>query len=66
MFGRHGERDMTVTQVKACDDERIPGRPHRGLNFDPSAKPYRVDFKFDGKRMVRVGGSPGAPKYRTN
>ncbi len=62
VFGRHGERDMTVAQVKTCDDERIPGRPHRGLNFNPPTKPYRVDFKFDGKQMVRVGESPGAPK----
>ena len=62
VFVRHGERDMTVAQVNACDDERMPGKPHRGLNFDPPTKPFRVDFKFDGKRMVRVGASPGAPK----
>jgi hypothetical protein len=62
VFGRRGERDMTVAQVKACDDERIPGRPHRGLNFNPSTKPYRVDFEFDGKKMVRASASPRAPR----
>lgn len=62
VFGRHGQRSMTVAQVKACINEQLPGKPHRGLNFNPPTKPYRVDFKFDGKRMVRVGSSSGAPK----
>jgi hypothetical protein len=62
VFGRHGERSMTVAQVNACTDEQIPGRPHRGLDFRPPTKPYRVDFTFDGEHIVRVGGSPGAPK----
>ncbi len=62
VFGRYGERSMTIAQTKACMDENKPTKPHRGLNFSPNAKPYRVDFKFDGKQMVRVGESPGAPK----
>jgi hypothetical protein len=62
VFARRGERTMTPTQVKACVQEQIPARPHRGLNFNPPTQPYRVDFKFDGRRMVRVGGSPDAPR----
>ncbi len=62
VFARYGEQNMTAEQVKACIDERIPGRPHRGLNFNPPTKPYRVDFKFDGKQLVHVSASPGAPK----
>ena len=53
VFAQHGERTMTPEQVKACVN---------GINFNPPTKPYRVDFKFDGKRIVRVGESPGAPK----
>jgi hypothetical protein len=53
---------MTIAEVKACINEQLPGKPHRGLNFNPPTKPYRVDFKFDGTRMVRVASSPGAPK----
>ena len=60
VFARRGERSMTVAQVKACGEEQIPGIAHRGLSFNPPTKPYRVDFKFDGGRMV--GSSPGAPK----
>jgi hypothetical protein len=62
VFGRHGERSMMVAQVEACTVEQIPGRPHRGLDFRPPTRPYRIDFKFDGGRMVRVGSSQGAPK----
>lgn len=62
VFARRGERTMTIAQVKACYEEHIPGIPHRGLTFDPPTKPYRVDFKFDGKKMVRVNASAGAPK----
>ena len=61
VFGRHGERDMTVAQVEACTNQQISPR-RTGVDFRPSTKPYRVDFKFDGKQMVRVGESPGAPK----
>ena len=62
VFGRHGERSMTVAQVEACTDEQIPTRPHRGLDFRPLTKPYRVDFRFDDGRMVRVRSRPGGPK----
>ena len=62
VFARHGEQSMTVTQVGACIDEHKLANAHRRLNFDPSTKPYRVDFKFNGEHMVRVGSSPGAPK----
>ena len=62
VFGRYGERSMTVAQVKACINEQVPGQTHRGLSFNPPTNPYRVDFKFDGTRMVREGSSPGAPK----
>jgi hypothetical protein len=62
VFARQGERTLTLDQVQACIDENSPAKPHRGLTFDPPTKPYRVDFKFDGERMVRVGGSIGAPK----
>jgi hypothetical protein len=61
VFGRQGERDMTVAQVEACTNQQV-SRPRTGIDFRPPAKPYRVDFKFDGMRMVRVGASPGAPK----
>ena len=61
-FAHQGERTLTVVQVQECIDEGSPVKPHRGLSFNPPTKPYRVDFKFDGKQMVRVGGSPGAPK----
>ncbi len=61
VFGRHGERDMTVAQIKACTDQQVS--PHRiGIDFRPPTKTYRVDFKFDGEHLVRVGSSPGAPK----
>ncbi len=53
VFGRRGERTMTPAQVKAC---------LKGISFNPPTKSYRVDFKFDGTRMVRVTSSPGAPK----
>jgi hypothetical protein len=56
VFARHGARTMTPNQVKACME------PNRSSEFWPATKPYRVDFKFEGKRMVRTGGSPGAPK----
>ena len=62
VFGRRGERDMTVSQVEACTNQQIPGKRNRGLDFDPPTKPYRVDFKFDGKQMIRVGESQSAPK----
>jgi hypothetical protein len=62
VFARRGERTLTVAQVQECIDEGSPLKPHRGLIFDPPTKRYRVDFKFDGTRMVRVGSSPGAPK----
>lgn len=62
VFARSGERDMTVSQVEACTDELNPRKPHLGLDFNAPTKPYRIDFKFDGKRMVRVAGSPGTPK----
>ena len=62
VFARRGERTMTIAQVKACYEEHIPGIPHRGLNFDHPTKPYRVDFRFDGTQIVRVGESPGAQK----
>jgi hypothetical protein len=61
VFGRHGERDMTVAQVEACTNQQVSPR-RTGVDFRPPTKPYRVDFKFDGERMVRVGSSPGAPK----
>ncbi len=56
VFARRGQRAMTPKQVMACME------PNRNSEFWPPTKPYRVDFKFDGKRMVRTGGSPGAPK----
>jgi hypothetical protein len=56
VFGDNGERTMTPEQVKVCH-QRFPSR-----DFWPATKPYRVDFKFDGKRMIRTGSSPGAPK----
>jgi hypothetical protein len=62
VFARRGERTLTVGQVQECIDEENPAKRHRGLNFNPHTKPYRVDFKFDGEHMVRVGSSPGAPK----
>ena len=62
VFARRGERTMTIAQVKACINEELPGKPHRGLNLSPPTKPYRVDFKFDGKQTIRVGERPGAPK----
>jgi hypothetical protein len=62
VFGRYGERPMTLAQAQACIDEYNPTKPHHGLSFRPPTRPYRVDFKFDGKQMVRAGGSPGAPK----
>jgi len=61
VFGRYGQRDMTVAQVKTCMDQQVSPR-RTGIDFFPPTKPYRVDFKFDGKRMVRVGSSPGAPR----
>ena len=62
VFARQGERTLTVAQVQACIDEGSPVKPRQSLDFDPLTKPYRVDFKFDGMRLVRVGSSPGAPK----
>jgi len=59
--GRRGERDMTVAQVKACTNQQV-SRPRTGIDFSPPTRPYRVDFQFDGKQLVRVGESPGAPK----
>ncbi len=56
VFARYGQRAMTLKQVKTCME------PNRYSEFLPPTKPYRVDFKFDGKHMVRTGGSPGAPK----
>jgi hypothetical protein len=56
VFGRNGERTVTPAQAEAC------AGPHPGVDFNPPNKPYRVDFKFDGERMVRVGSSPGARK----
>jgi hypothetical protein len=62
VFARYGERSMTVAQVEACINEQLPGKTHLGLDFRPPTKRYRVDFRFDGKQLVRVGESPGAPK----
>ncbi len=56
VFARRGQRAMTPKQVRACME------PNRNSEFWPPTKPYRVDFKFDGKRMIRTGSSPGAPK----
>ena len=56
VFARRGQRTMTPKQVKSC------AGPHPDVDFNPPTKPYRVDFKFDGEGIVRVGGSPGAPK----
>jgi hypothetical protein len=61
VFGSHGERDMSVAQVKACTNQQV-SRPRTGIDFGPPTKPYRIDFRFDGKQMVRVSASPGAPK----
>jgi hypothetical protein len=61
LFGRHGERDMTVAQVETCTNQQV-SHPSTGIDFRPPTKPYRIDFKFDGAQMVRVGSSPGAPK----
>jgi len=61
VLGRRGERDMTVAQIKSCTDQQV-SRPRTGIDFRPPTKPYRIDFKFDGKQMVRVGESPRAPK----
>jgi hypothetical protein len=62
VFARRGERTMTPAQVERCIAEHRLPKGQRRLAFDPPTKPYRVDFKFDGKRMVRVGSDPGAPK----
>ncbi len=62
VFARQGERTVTPAQVRACQEEQVPGIPHRGLNFNAPTKLYRVDFKFDGKQMVRVGESSDASK----
>ncbi len=56
VFGRHGERTVTLAQANACLASR--GK----FDFRPAVKPYRVDFRFDDGRMVRVGSSPSAPK----
>ena len=56
VVGHHGERTVTAAQSKACLG------PHPGVDFNPPTKPYRVDFKFDGKRVVRERASAGAPK----
>jgi hypothetical protein len=56
VFGHRGERTVTLAQANACLASR--GR----FDFRPAAKPYRVDFRFDDGRMVRVGSSPSAPK----
>jgi hypothetical protein len=61
VFGHHGERDMTVAEVKACTNQQV-SRPRTGIDFRPPTKPFCVDFRFDGKRMIRAGESPGAPK----
>ena len=61
VFGRHGERTVTPAQARACFNEQSR-KPNRGVDFWPPTKPYRVDFKFDETRIVRVGSTPGAPK----
>lgn len=61
VFGRHGERDMTSAEVKVCTDQQVSPR-RTGIDFRPPTKAYRVDFKFEGERMIRVGGSPGSSK----
>jgi hypothetical protein len=53
---RKGERSMTPAEVQACFDERNPKRPHKGIDFSPPTKPYRVDFTFDGRTFKRVTG----------
>ena len=44
-----GTRKMTPAEVRACLDEYNPSIPHRGLDFSPPTKRYRVDFFFDGQ-----------------
>jgi hypothetical protein len=51
---RKGERSMTPAQVQACLDERNPTRSHKGIDFSPPTKPYRVDFTFDGRTFKRT------------
>jgi hypothetical protein len=54
VFARRGERSMTQAQVRACTDEQSLNRPHKGIDFSPPAKPYRVDFTFDGRTFKRA------------
>jgi uncharacterized protein YbaA (DUF1428 family) len=53
---------MTPDQVNRWIDEHKLPNARRKLIFDPPTKPYRVDFKFDGKRMLRAGSSANTPK----
>ena len=54
VFARRGERSMTEAEVEACSDEQSLNKPHKGINFSPPTKPYRVDFTFDGRTFRRV------------
>lgn len=56
VLGRSGTRPMTLTDVKACVAEQNPNKPHKGVDFTPTTKPYRVDFDFDGKSFQRRSG----------
>jgi len=53
VLAREGERSMTSEQVQVCIAEQLPTRPHRGIDFSPPTKPYRVDFTFDGSSFKR-------------
>jgi hypothetical protein len=57
VFARLGERSMTSEQVRACIDEQSLNKPHKGIDFSPPTKPYRVDFTFDGRTFKRVIGA---------
>ena len=54
VLARKGERSMTEAQIKACTAEQSLNRPHKGINFSPPTKPYRVDFTFDGRTFKRT------------
>lgn len=56
VYERRGIRTMTPNEVETCDNQMIPGkRQGKVINFVPTAKPFRVDFDFDGAVFNRAG-----------